>query len=83
MLLYFELKRLLHSYHHHRQRTHSCTVFFLSQKVSFSSDGERLVAVDKDGSQLKMSDVPNGPGLMSTLIKHKVCCIYLVLLLAG
>jgi cell division protease FtsH len=42
------------------------------EKVSFSSDGQRLLAVDTDGNRVKMDAIPNDPELLATLTKHKV-----------
>ncbi|CAM9252067.1 unnamed protein product [Choristocarpus tenellus] len=42
------------------------------EKVSFSYDGKRLVAVDTDGERVKMDSIPNDPELLTILTKHKV-----------
>ncbi|CAM9899560.1 unnamed protein product [Discosporangium mesarthrocarpum] len=42
------------------------------EKVSFSYDGKRLVAVDTDGGRVKMDSIPNDPELLTILTKHKV-----------
>ncbi|CAM9872434.1 unnamed protein product [Chrysoparadoxa australica] len=42
------------------------------EKVSFSSDGQRLVAVDTDGNRQRLDALPNDPELLTILTKHKV-----------
>ncbi|KAG5176345.1 FtsH protease [Tribonema minus] len=42
------------------------------EKVSFSSDGQRLLAIDTDGNRVKMDALPNDPELLTILTKHKV-----------
>ncbi|KAG5177322.1 metalloprotease [Tribonema minus] len=42
------------------------------EKVTFSADGQRLVAVDTDGSRLRLDALPNDPELLTILTKHKV-----------
>lgn len=42
------------------------------EKVTFSSDGQRLLAVDTDGNRFKLDALPNDPDLLSTLTSHKV-----------
>eukprot|EP00640_Fibrocapsa_japonica_P000880 CAMPEP_0113935338 /NCGR_PEP_ID=MMETSP1339-20121228/2485_1 /TAXON_ID=94617 /ORGANISM="Fibrocapsa japonica" /LENGTH=714 /DNA_ID=CAMNT_0000937437 /DNA_START=192 /DNA_END=2336 /DNA_ORIENTATION=- /assembly_acc=CAM_ASM_000762 len=42
------------------------------EKVTFSADGERLLAIDTDGERITMDAIPNDPGLLSSLTKHKV-----------
>ncbi|CAN0161824.1 unnamed protein product, partial [Phaeothamnion confervicola] len=42
------------------------------EKVSFSSDGQRLIAIDTDGNRLRMDAIPNDPELLTILTKHKV-----------
>jgi hypothetical protein len=41
------------------------------EKVSFSADGQRLLAVDTDGTRVKMDALPNDPDLLTILTKHK------------
>jgi cell division protease FtsH len=42
------------------------------EKVSFSSDGQKLQAIDTDGNRLRMDAIPNDPELLSILTKHQV-----------
>ncbi|CAM9129904.1 unnamed protein product [Pylaiella littoralis] len=42
------------------------------EKVSFSYDGKKLVAVDTDGVRVKLGSIPNDPELLTILTKHKV-----------
>lgn len=42
------------------------------EKVTFSSDGQRLLAVDTDGNRFKLDALPNDPDLLKTLTAHKV-----------
>jgi len=42
------------------------------EKVTFSSDGSRLLGVDADGARLKIEALPNDPELLSSLTGHKV-----------
>lgn len=42
------------------------------EKVSFSYDGKKLIAVDTDGMRVKMDSIPNDPELLTILTKHKV-----------
>ena len=42
------------------------------EKVSFSYDGKKLVAVDTDGARVKLDAIPNDPELLTILTKHKV-----------
>lgn len=43
------------------------------EKVTFSSDGTKLLGVDTDGGRLAISSLPNDPDLLNSLTKHKVC----------
>lgn len=42
------------------------------EKVTFSADGQRLLAVDTDGNRYKLDALPNDPELLKTLTSHKV-----------
>lgn len=42
------------------------------EKVTFSSDGQRLLAVDTDGNRFKLDALPSDPDLLKTLTNHKV-----------
>lgn len=42
------------------------------EKVTFSADGRRILAVDTDGNRYKLDAVPNDPEMLNTLTKHKV-----------
>jgi len=42
------------------------------EKVTFSADGQQLLGVDVDGERLKIEVLPNDPGLLDQLTKHKV-----------
>jgi len=42
------------------------------EKVTFSSDGTKLLAVDTDGQRLKIDALPNDPELLTMLTQHKV-----------
>lgn len=42
------------------------------EKVTFSADGQRLLAVDTDGNRYKLDALPNDPELLKTLTNHKV-----------
>merc|ERR1711871_376926 len=42
------------------------------EKVTFSSDGTRLLAVDTDGQRLKIEALPNDPDLLTMLTQQKV-----------
>lgn len=42
------------------------------EKVTFSADGQRLLAVDTDGNRYKLDALPNDPDLLKTLTSHKV-----------
>ena len=48
------------------------------EKVTFSSDGTKLLGVDTDGGRLRIDALPNDPDLLNSLTKHKVSptCIY-------
>ena len=50
----------------------------LIQKATFSSDGAKLLGVDKYGTLIKI-DVPDDPGLLSQLVEHNVDVIVLPL----
>jgi len=42
------------------------------EKVTFSADGTKLLAVDIDGNRFKLDALPKDPELLSTLTAHKV-----------
>ena len=42
------------------------------EKVTFSSDGQQLLAIDTDGNRHKLEAIPNDPELLNTLTSHKV-----------
>uniref|UniRef100_A0A7S3EE36 AAA+ ATPase domain-containing protein n=1 Tax=Rhodosorus marinus TaxID=101924 RepID=A0A7S3EE36_9RHOD len=42
------------------------------EKVTFSADGQRLLAVDVDGNRFRLDALPNDPNLLKTLTEHKV-----------
>ena len=42
------------------------------EKVTFSADGQRLLAVDTEGQRYKLDALPNDPDLLKTLTDHKV-----------
>ncbi|CAM9378910.1 unnamed protein product [Chrysoparadoxa australica] len=42
------------------------------EKVTFSSDGQRLIAVDTDGDRVRLDALPNDPDLLNSLTKKKV-----------
>ena len=42
------------------------------EKVTFSSDGTKLLGVDTDGGRLRIDALPNDPDLLNSLTKHKV-----------
>ncbi len=42
------------------------------EKVTFSADGQRLLAVDTDGNRFKLDALPQDPELLKTLTDHKV-----------
>lgn len=42
------------------------------EKVTFSADGQRLLAVDTDGNRFKLDALPQDPDLLKTLTDHKV-----------
>lgn len=42
------------------------------EKVTFSSDGTKLLGVDTDGVRLKIESLPNDPTLLNELTSHKV-----------
>mmetsp|Transcript_2136 Transcript_2136/g.6375 ORF Transcript_2136/g.6375 Transcript_2136/m.6375 type:complete len:754 (+) Transcript_2136:155-2416(+) len=42
------------------------------EKVTFSADGQRLLAVDTDGNRYRLDALPNDPNLLKTLTEHKV-----------
>eukprot|EP00588_Corethron_pennatum_P011834 CAMPEP_0194269494 /NCGR_PEP_ID=MMETSP0169-20130528/3626_1 /TAXON_ID=218684 /ORGANISM="Corethron pennatum, Strain L29A3" /LENGTH=686 /DNA_ID=CAMNT_0039011157 /DNA_START=98 /DNA_END=2157 /DNA_ORIENTATION=- len=42
------------------------------EKVTFSSDGTKLLGVDTDGGRLKIDALPNDPDLLNQLTAHKV-----------
>mmetsp|Transcript_9484 Transcript_9484/g.19336 ORF Transcript_9484/g.19336 Transcript_9484/m.19336 type:complete len:696 (+) Transcript_9484:224-2311(+) len=42
------------------------------EKVTFSSDGTKLLGVDTDGGRLKIEALPNDPDLLNQLTAHKV-----------
>jgi len=42
------------------------------EKVTFSSDGTKLLGVDTDGGRLKIEALPNDPDLLNQLTSHKV-----------
>ena len=48
------------------------------EKVTFSSDGTKLLGVDTDGGRLAISSLPNDPDLLNSLTKHKVCRMSLI-----
>ena len=41
-------------------------------QVTFSSDGQQLLAIDTDGNRHKLDAIPNDPELLNTLTSHKV-----------
>ena len=43
-----------------------------SEKVTFSSDGTKLLAVDTDGGRIAIDALPNDPDLLTALTTHKV-----------
>ena len=54
------------------------------EKVTFSSDGSKLLGVDVDGTRLQIESLPNDPDLLSQLTIHKLCmcvcvcvCVYI------
>eukprot|EP00281_Chroomonas_sp_CCMP1168_P019430 CAMPEP_0206230700 /NCGR_PEP_ID=MMETSP0047_2-20121206/10413_1 /ASSEMBLY_ACC=CAM_ASM_000192 /TAXON_ID=195065 /ORGANISM="Chroomonas mesostigmatica_cf, Strain CCMP1168" /LENGTH=722 /DNA_ID=CAMNT_0053654169 /DNA_START=54 /DNA_END=2222 /DNA_ORIENTATION=+ len=42
------------------------------EKVTFSADGRKLLAVDVDGNRFKLDALPQDPDLLNTLTVHKV-----------
>jgi cell division protease FtsH len=48
----------------------------LIQRATFSSDGEKLLGVDKYGTLIKI-DVPDDPGLLPQMIKHNIDIVVL------
>eukprot|EP00815_Leptocylindrus_aporus_P009431 CAMPEP_0116067450 /NCGR_PEP_ID=MMETSP0322-20121206/11027_1 /TAXON_ID=163516 /ORGANISM="Leptocylindrus danicus var. apora, Strain B651" /LENGTH=676 /DNA_ID=CAMNT_0003554281 /DNA_START=130 /DNA_END=2156 /DNA_ORIENTATION=+ len=42
------------------------------EKVTFSSDGTKLLAVDTDGGRIAIDALPNDPDLLTALTTHKV-----------
>jgi cell division protease FtsH len=48
----------------------------LIQKATFSSDGAKLLGVDKYGALIKI-DVPDDPGLLTQMVEHNVDVIVL------
>eukprot|EP00181_Compsopogon_caeruleus_P004646 CAMPEP_0184688662 /NCGR_PEP_ID=MMETSP0312-20130426/30222_1 /TAXON_ID=31354 /ORGANISM="Compsopogon coeruleus, Strain SAG 36.94" /LENGTH=762 /DNA_ID=CAMNT_0027145921 /DNA_START=2739 /DNA_END=5027 /DNA_ORIENTATION=- len=42
------------------------------EKVTFSADGSRVLAVDIEGNRFKLDALPNDPELLQTLTEHKV-----------
>lgn len=42
------------------------------EKVTFSSDGTKLLGVDVEGTRVKIESLPNDPGLLNGLTSHKV-----------
>ena len=42
------------------------------EKVTFSSDGKKLLAVDVDGNRVKIDQLPDDPQLLDSLTSHKV-----------
>ena len=42
------------------------------EKVTFSSDGTKLLGVDVEGVRLKIESLPNDPSLLNSLTEHKV-----------
>lgn len=42
------------------------------EKVTFSADGRKVLAVDVDGNRYKLDALPNDPELLNTLTVHKV-----------
>ena len=42
------------------------------EKVTFSSDGTKLLAVDTDGGRIAINALPNDPDLLTQLTSHKV-----------
>lgn len=42
------------------------------EKVTFSSDGTKLLGVDTDGARIKIDSLPNDPDLLTALTSHKV-----------
>mmetsp|Transcript_5695 Transcript_5695/g.8384 ORF Transcript_5695/g.8384 Transcript_5695/m.8384 type:complete len:688 (-) Transcript_5695:229-2292(-) len=42
------------------------------EKVTFSSDGTKLLGVDTDGGRIRIDALPNDPDLLNQLTKHKV-----------
>jgi len=42
------------------------------EKVTFSSDGTKLLGVDTDGGRIKIESLPNDPDLLNQLTSHKV-----------
>jgi len=42
------------------------------EKVTFSSDGSQLLGVNVDGDRFKIEVLPNDPGLLDQLTKHKI-----------
>ena len=46
--------------------------YFRGPAVTFSSDGQQLLAIDTDGNRHKLDAIPNDPELLNTLTSHKV-----------
>jgi len=42
------------------------------EKVTFSADGEKILAIDVDGNRFKLEALPNDPDLLKELTEHKV-----------
>eukprot|EP00815_Leptocylindrus_aporus_P007524 CAMPEP_0116072330 /NCGR_PEP_ID=MMETSP0322-20121206/14426_1 /TAXON_ID=163516 /ORGANISM="Leptocylindrus danicus var. apora, Strain B651" /LENGTH=686 /DNA_ID=CAMNT_0003561079 /DNA_START=158 /DNA_END=2218 /DNA_ORIENTATION=+ len=42
------------------------------EKVTFSSDGTKLLGVDNDGARIRIDALPNDPDLLNSLTRHKV-----------
>ena len=42
------------------------------EKVTFSPDGKKLLAVDTEGNRVKIDQLPDDPGLLDMLTVHKV-----------
>ena len=42
------------------------------EKVNFSSDGKKLIAIDNEGVKHNFNSIPNDPNLIDTLVSHNV-----------
>lgn len=42
------------------------------EKVTFSSDGQQLLGIAKDGIRIKLDGIPDDPNLLTQLVDHKV-----------